>query len=85
MVGRGTGQRHGCFAFQLRGKISNAVGDTPAKYVARVKMFQARYWIAHEGMRMATVASRLGYDSEASFSRAFKRIIGHPPSEARIG
>jgi AraC-like DNA-binding protein len=66
-------------------KFSNAVGDTPAKYVARVKMFQARYWIAHEGMRMATVASRLGYDSEASFSRAFKRIIGHPPSEARIG
>lgn len=66
-------------------KFSNAVGETPAKYVARVKMFQARHWIAHEGMRMATVASRLGYDSEASFSRAFKRIIGHPPSEARLG
>lgn len=28
-------------------------------------------------------ANRLGYDSETSFSRAFKRIIGHPPSEAR--
>lgn len=66
-------------------KFSHAVGETPAKYVARVKMFQARHWIAHEGMRMATVASRLGYDSEASFSRAFKRIIGHPPSEARVG
>jgi AraC-like DNA-binding protein len=34
-------------------------------------------------MRVAVVANRLGYDSEASFSRAFKRIIGHPPSEAR--
>lgn len=66
-------------------KFSNTVGETPAKYVARVKMFQARHWIAHEGMRMAAVANRLGYDSEASFSRAFKRIIGHPPSEARIG
>lgn len=65
-------------------KFSNTVGETPAKYVARVKMFQARHWIAREGMRVAVVANRLGYDSEASFSRAFKRIIGHPPSEARL-
>lgn len=64
-------------------KFSSTVGETPAKYVARVKMFQARQWIAREGMRIAVVANRLGYDSEASFSRAFKRIIGHPPSEAR--
>ncbi|MBB5391519.1 MULTISPECIES: AraC family transcriptional regulator [unclassified Herbaspirillum] len=66
-------------------KFSSTVGETPAKYVARVKMFQARHWIAREGMRVAVVANRLGYDSEASFSRAFKRIIGHPPSEARFG
>ncbi|MFC7519041.1 AraC family transcriptional regulator [Herbaspirillum sp. GCM10030257] len=65
-------------------KFSNTVGETPAKYVARVKMFQARHWIAREGMRVAVVARRLGYESEASFSRAFKRIIGHPPSEARV-
>jgi AraC-like DNA-binding protein len=64
-------------------KFSSAVGETSAKYVAKVKMFQARHWIARDGMRVATVANRLGYDSEASFSRAFKRIIGHPPSEAR--
>lgn len=66
-------------------KFSATVGETPAKYVARVKMFQARHWIAREGLRVAVVANRLGYDSEASFSRAFKRIIGHPPSEARLG
>jgi AraC-like DNA-binding protein len=65
-------------------KFSSAVGETPAKYVAKVKMFQARHWIARDGMRVAVVANRLGYDSEASFSRAFKRVIGHPPSEARV-
>jgi AraC-like DNA-binding protein len=46
-------------------------------------MFQARRWIAREGMRISVVANRLGYDSEASFSRAFKRIIGQPPSAVR--
>ncbi|MDQ8021489.1 MAG: AraC family transcriptional regulator [Moraxellaceae bacterium] len=63
--------------------FTSSVGETPAKYVARVKMFQARRWIAQEGMRITVAANRLGYDSEASFSRAFKRIIGHSPSEAR--
>ncbi|HEY0817619.1 MAG TPA: AraC family transcriptional regulator [Rhizobacter sp.] len=63
--------------------FTTTVGETPARYVAKLKMFQARRWIAQEGMRVATAAERLGYDSEASFSRAFKRIIGHPPSAAR--
>ncbi|HTF97462.1 MAG TPA: AraC family transcriptional regulator [Cellvibrio sp.] len=64
-------------------KFTRTLGESPAKYVARVKMFQARHWISRDGMRVATVANRLGYDSEASFSRAFKRIIGHAPSEVR--
>ena len=63
--------------------FTRTVGESPAKYVAKVKMFQARRWIAEDGMRIAVAAHRLGYDSEASFSRAFKRVIGHPPVEAR--
>ena len=59
------------------------MGESPAQYVAKVKMFQARQWLAQERMRIAVVAERLGYESEASFSRAFKRIIGHAPSVAR--
>jgi len=63
--------------------FTRTMGESPAKYVAKVKMFQARQWIANGGMRIAMAADRLGYDSEASFSRAFKRIIGHPPSASR--
>lgn len=63
--------------------FTRTVGETPARYVARLKMSQARRWIAHDGMRVAVAAERLGYDSEASFSRAFKRIVGYPPSAAR--
>ncbi len=65
--------------------FTRTMGETPAKYVAKVKMFQARRWIAQDGMRVAVAADRLGYESEASFSRAFKRVIGHAPSAARGG
>lgn len=63
--------------------FTRTLGETPARYVARIKMFQARRWIAQEGMRVAVAANRLGYDSEASFSRAFKRIIGQSPGALR--
>lgn len=63
--------------------FTRTMGESPAKYVAKMKMFQARRWIAQEGMRVATAADRLGYDSEASFSRAFKRVIGHSPGATR--
>jgi AraC-like DNA-binding protein len=63
--------------------FKDSVGESPARYVARIRMFQARSWIAQDGMRVTTAADRLGFDSEASFSRAFKRVIGHPPSKAR--
>lgn len=65
--------------------FTDTMGESPARYVAKLRMFQARRWIAQEGMRVTVAAQRLGYDSEASFSRAFKRIIGHPPSAARAG
>ena len=63
--------------------FTRTVGESPARYVAKVKMFQARRWIQQDGMRVTVAAERLGYDSEASFSRAFKRIMGMPPSAVR--
>lgn len=65
--------------------FTRIVGESPARYVAKVKMFQARRWIQQEGMRVTVAAERLGYESEASFSRAFKRIMGLPPSAVRAG
>jgi AraC-like DNA-binding protein len=64
--------------------FKNAVGETPARYIARLRMFQANEWIAAKGMRVSVAADRLGYESEASFSRAYKRIMGVPPSAARL-
>ena len=41
--------------------------------------------VAKRPLRVAQVAARLGYESEASFSRAFKRLMGVPPSALRRG
>jgi AraC-like DNA-binding protein len=65
------------------GKFAAIVGDTPARYVAQVRMHQARQWLVEDRARISEVAERLGYDSEAAFSRAFKRVIGMAPSHFR--
>ena len=65
-------------AFALR--FANVVGQTPARYVAQLRMREAKQWLFRDRLKIAVVARRLGYESEAAFSRAFKRIIGAPPS-----
>jgi AraC-like DNA-binding protein len=66
-------------------RFTRVVGETPARYVAQVRMHQARQWLTRDRLRIGVVAQRLGYDSEASFSRAFKRVMGVPPSRVRGG
>lgn len=66
-------------------RFSRVVGETPARYVAQVRMHHARQWLTRDKARIGVVAQRLGYDSEASFSRAFKRVMGVPPSHLRSG
>ena len=68
-------------AFALR--FAHVVGQTPAKYVAQLRMQEAKQWLVRDRLKIAVVARRLGYESEAAFSRAFKRIIGAPPSHFR--
>lgn len=64
-------------------RFASVVGETPAKYVTQVRMHQARQWLIRDRLKISVVASRLGYESEASFSRAFKRVIGSPPGHFR--
>ncbi len=73
----------GWVALALRGKFAATAGETPAQHVAQVRMHQARQWLAHDRARIADVSKRLGYESDAAFSRAFKRIIGVAPSHVR--
>ena len=52
-------------------------------YVARWRMHVAVAALKDEGATVGQLADRLGYRSEAAFSRAFKRIIGVSPGSIR--
>lgn len=64
-------------------RFTELVGETPMHYVARWRMQTAATWLREDGAVLADLALRLGYRSEAAFSRAFKRIIGVPPGAVR--
>ena len=40
-------------------------------------------WLKEQELSVGELASRLGYQSEAAFSRAFKRFIGVSPGLVR--
>lgn len=64
-------------------RFTTAVGVPPARYLARWRMRLASDWLRNGRLTVAEAAARLGYESEASFSRAFKRFLGVPPGALR--
>lgn len=58
----------------------SALVEMPAmQYLARWRMNLALAILEEQDEGLSQVASRVGYTSEAAFSRAFKRYIGVPP------
>jgi AraC-like DNA-binding protein len=66
-------------------RFTQLVGAPPMHYLTRWRMHLAGRWLREENLGIAEVAARLGYQSEPSFSRAFKRHMGLPPSAMRRG
>lgn len=63
--------------------FTQLVGESAVRYTARFKMQTAFVLLKDDGSSIAEVATRLGYDSEAAFSRAFKRFMGVSPGSIR--
>jgi AraC-like DNA-binding protein len=53
------------------------------QYVLRWKMHAALKWLKESDATVSQLAAKLGYESEAAFSRAFKRLMGMSPGAAR--
>ncbi len=64
-------------------RFSELVGETPVKYATKVAMRRAQELLEDPTNSVAELAWRFGYNSEASFHRAFKRVTGVPPGKYR--
>lgn len=64
-------------------RFQATLGIPPLRYVTELRMRLASQWLTLERLPIEEVALRLGYTSQAAFSRAFKRITGHPPGASR--
>lgn len=66
----------------LAERFTAIVGTPPMHYLAQWRM-QIASGLLSQGVNIATVAADIGYGSEAAFSRAFKKLVGMPPSGRR--
>lgn len=66
----------------LAERFSLTLGQPPMQYLALWRM-QLASRLLRDGRRVASVAGAVGYESEAAFSRVFKKLIGLPPAAWR--
>jgi AraC-like DNA-binding protein len=69
----------------LAERFADLVGLPPMHYLAKWRMQIASELLSGGSTNIATVAAETGYGSEAAFSRAFKKMVGMPPSAWRRG
>lgn len=64
-------------------KFTQLVGESPMRYLAAWRMQVAARMLRDDQHAVAQTAFAVGYESEAAFSRAFKREFGAPPASWR--
>lgn len=64
----------------LDDRFREVLGMAPIRYLTGWRMHVAEDLLACSDLGIATIARRVGYESEEAFSRAFKRRHGHAPS-----
>ncbi|MCG7917972.1 MAG: hypothetical protein B6D70_10620 [gamma proteobacterium symbiont of Stewartia floridana] len=64
-------------------RFKTLLGESPINYLGRWRMQNAWLWLSEERATIYDVAKRCGYESEASFSKAFKKYTGESPGKVR--
>ncbi|MBI2834666.1 MAG: helix-turn-helix transcriptional regulator [Acidobacteria bacterium] len=67
----------------LADRFTQFLGQPPMRYLAHWRMQMAARLLSDGAAKVASVARDVGYDSEAAFSRAFKKIAGISPATWR--
>jgi AraC-like DNA-binding protein len=68
----------------LSRRFTRLVGRPPMQYLAQWRMQVAANRLTQGGAKIAAIGVELGYDSEAAFSRAFKKATGLAPGAWRV-
>jgi AraC-like DNA-binding protein len=77
------GSRVGLSRSALHERFVQFIGQPPMQYLARWRMQLASGLLRSSNANVAAIALEVGYDSEAAFARAFKRLVGMPPAAWR--
>jgi AraC-like DNA-binding protein len=67
----------------LADRFMHYVREPPMHYLTRWRMQLAARLLERQGSSIAQVADEVGYESEAAFNRAFKKVVGVPPGAWR--
>jgi AraC family transcriptional regulator, alkane utilization regulator len=69
----------------LAERFTAVLGQAPIEYVTGWRMQLAADRIRNSDASLAAIAAEVGYESEAAFNRAFKRVTGVTPGRWREG
>ncbi|HXI01838.1 MAG TPA: AraC family transcriptional regulator [Candidatus Saccharimonadales bacterium] len=69
----------------LHERFVRFIGQPPMQYLAQWRMQVAARYLSDSNAKIIEVALGVGYESEAAFSRAFKRAVGVAPGAWRAG
>jgi len=76
-------KRAGISRSSLASRFHQLVGQTPMQYLTMWRMQQARQLLSGSSLATGEIAERVGYQSEAAFSKAFKKNVGTGPGAYR--
>ncbi len=77
------GRQVGLSRSALHERFVKLAGQPPMQYLANWRMQLGAGLLREGDATVATIAQEVGYDSEAAFARAFKRLVGQPPAAWR--
>jgi len=69
----------------LHERFVHFIGQPPMQYLAQWRMQVAATLLRDTKAKLIEIALGVGYESEAAFSRAFKRAVGVAPGAWRVG